>query len=65
MPGGYCPGVLIAYWLGEIGTIGSWIWLMWLISFVHWPGWRMLPAAAASLPAHFVVRRVHQISSRI
>ena len=35
MPGGYCPGVLIAYWLGEIGTTGSWIWLRWLISWVH------------------------------
>jgi len=45
---GYCVPVLIAYWLGEIGTIGSLIWLIRLISFVHWPGWRMLPATSAS-----------------
>lgn len=39
---GYCPAVLIAYLLGAIGTIGSVIWLMWLISWVHCCGWRML-----------------------
>ena len=32
----------IAYLLGAIGTTGSGIWLMWLISLIHWPGWRML-----------------------
>ncbi len=31
----YCVPVLIAYLLGEIGTIGSLIWPMRLISLVH------------------------------
>lgn len=42
----YCVPVLIAYWLGAIGTIGSLSWLRWLISCVHWLAWRMFEAAA-------------------
>ncbi len=45
---GYCPGVLIAYLLGAIGTIGSLIWLRWLISCVHWLGCSTLPISAES-----------------
>ena len=33
--------VRIAYLLGAIGTTGSGIWLMRLISWIHWPGWRI------------------------
>jgi hypothetical protein len=36
-----CPA-LIAYLLGAIGTTGSGIWLMRLISLIHWPGWRIV-----------------------
>src|SRR5690242_11156699 len=49
-PGGYwpLPLALIAYLLGAIGMIGSGIWLMWLISLIHWPGLRMLLTSAES-----------------
>ena len=43
------PLGLIAYLLGAIGMIGSGIWLMWLISLIHWPGLRMLLTSAESL----------------
>src|SRR6478672_6417847 len=36
------PEVRIAYLLGAIGTTGSGIWLIRLISWTHWPGCKML-----------------------
>ncbi len=49
MPAGQRFLAWIAYLLGAIGTTGSGIWLMRLISWIHWPGWRMLLICLVSL----------------
>jgi len=42
--GQWGPREVMAYLLGAIGTTGSGIWLIRLISFAHWPGWRIEPS---------------------
>jgi hypothetical protein len=43
------PASLIAYWLGVVGTVGSGIWVSWLISWVHSLGPRRFASWCESL----------------